>query len=84
MVLHQECAEILAEHGVAVSRYRTVGDALTDPQLMHRGALTEIDDSLGRFKTLNPPFHISNTDTTAGSHVLKLGEHTREILKEMG
>ncbi len=76
----EECLRRLAEHGLPASLYRTVAEAMSDPQLVHRGALADVEDSAGTFKTLNSPFQISGADTTAGKHVPRLGEHTCELL----
>jgi len=41
----------LNAHGVPCSAYRTVAEALRDPQLAHRGALAEVEDDGGTFKS---------------------------------
>ena len=79
-----QCLAKFAEYGVPASLYRTVAEALADPQLAHRGALVEVLDSAGAFKTLNPPFLISGTDVSASKHVPELGEHSREMLDPAG
>jgi crotonobetainyl-CoA:carnitine CoA-transferase CaiB-like acyl-CoA transferase len=71
-------------HGVPSSPYRTVKDAMADPQLAHRRAFAEIHDAGGAFQALNPPFRMSDTPATASPHVASLGEHTEELLAEIG
>jgi len=80
----QACLAALNEYGVPSSAYRTVGEALADPQLVHRGALAEVEDGGGIFKVLNLPFRMSGATVGAGKRMSTLGEHTRSYLKEIG
>src|SRR5882757_7238721 len=80
----QACLAALNEYGVPSSTYRTVGEALADPQLVHRGALAEVEDGGGIFKVLNLPFRMSGATVGAGKRMSTLGEHTRSYLKEIG
>jgi crotonobetainyl-CoA:carnitine CoA-transferase CaiB-like acyl-CoA transferase len=70
--------------GVPSSPYRTVKEAMADPQLAHREAFAEIHDAGGTFQALNPPFRMSATRAAAVPHVAALGEHTEELLAEIG
>jgi CoA:oxalate CoA-transferase len=79
-----QCVEQLAAHGVPCSPYRSVEEALADPQLVHRAALSEIQDQGGVFKALNQPFRLSQADTSPVGFAASLGEHTREVLKQAG
>src|SRR5882724_8422600 len=79
-----KCLAALNEHGVPSSAYRTVAEALKDPQLAHRGALAEVEDGGGKFKVLNLPFRMSDADVSAGKRMATLGEHTAAYLKEIG
>jgi CoA:oxalate CoA-transferase len=79
-----ECIATLEKHDVPCSAYRTVAEALADPQLEHRGALVEVTDAGGSFKALNPPFRMSNAQTRVGKHSPALGEHSRAVLKDAG
>ena len=38
----EQCLAELNDHGVPCSAYRTVAEALSDPQIAHRGALSEV------------------------------------------
>jgi len=71
-------------HGVPSSPYRTVREAMADPQLAHRQAFAEINDAGGTFRALNPPFRMSATAAAASPQVASLGEHTEELLAEIG
>ena len=80
-------AEVLAEldkYGVPAAAYRTVREAMADPQLAHRDAFAEVADAGGSFKCINPPFRMSDSTTHAGPRAPALGEHTREVLLESG
>jgi crotonobetainyl-CoA:carnitine CoA-transferase CaiB-like acyl-CoA transferase len=71
-------------HGVPSSPYRTVKEAMADPQLAHRHALSEIHDAGGTFRALNPPFRMSAATTAVAPHAAALGEHTEALLRELG
>jgi crotonobetainyl-CoA:carnitine CoA-transferase CaiB-like acyl-CoA transferase len=57
---------------------------LADPQLAHRGALTQVNDKAGAFQVVNPPFRFSGAPVEVGRFAADLGEHTREILELAG
>ena len=78
------CLEALGRHAVPASPYRTVKEALADPQIAHRDALAEVADAGGAFKVLNPPFRLSRSRTRAGARAAALGEHSREVLTGTG
>jgi crotonobetainyl-CoA:carnitine CoA-transferase CaiB-like acyl-CoA transferase len=79
-----EVQAIFDRHGVPASPYRTVKEAMTDPQLTHRDAFTEIRDKGGSFRALNPPFRFSVAEVRAKPFVAALGEHTEAVLGETG
>jgi crotonobetainyl-CoA:carnitine CoA-transferase CaiB-like acyl-CoA transferase len=80
----KKCLIELNSHGVPCSAYRTVAEALSDPQITHRGALSEVEDGGGTFRVLNLPFRMSGADVSAGKRIATLGEHTVAFLKETG
>jgi crotonobetainyl-CoA:carnitine CoA-transferase CaiB-like acyl-CoA transferase len=80
----EQCLAGLNKAGVPSSAYRTVAQALADPQLAHRKALAEVADGGGTFKVMNLPFRMSNAKVGAGKRAATLGEHTRALLKEVG
>ncbi len=79
-----QCRAVFDRCGVPCSPYRTVAEAMADPQIAHRDALAEVNDAGGRFQVLNPPFRLSNAATGAGNHSPALGEHTVEVLRGAG
>jgi crotonobetainyl-CoA:carnitine CoA-transferase CaiB-like acyl-CoA transferase len=80
----EEVQALFDRHGVPSSPYRTVKQAMADPQLAHRRAFAEIHDAGGMFRALNPPFRMSDASAAAVPHVAALGEHTEELLAEIG
>ena len=70
--------------GVPCSRYRTVEEAMADPQLAHRQAFGEVHDVAGTFRALNPPFRFSAATATVRPFVAALGEHGERVLAEAG
>jgi crotonobetainyl-CoA:carnitine CoA-transferase CaiB-like acyl-CoA transferase len=80
----EQCLAALNKEGVPSSAYRTVAEALADPQLTHRRALAEVEDAGGTFKVVNLPFRMSGARVAAGSRMSSLGEHTRALCKEAG
>jgi CoA:oxalate CoA-transferase len=83
-VTTEKCLAELSEHGVPCSAYRTVAEAMDDPQLIHRGALAEVEDDGGTFRVMNLPFRMSGAKVAAGRRAPALGEHTRAVLDEAG
>src|SRR6202011_2934062 len=79
----RDCLAELNRCGVPASAYRTVAEALSDPQIAHRSALTEAEDGGGTFKVMNLPFRMSGASVTAGKRVATLGEHTATALREI-
>jgi crotonobetainyl-CoA:carnitine CoA-transferase CaiB-like acyl-CoA transferase len=83
-VTTENCLAALNKEGVPSSAYRTVNEALSDPQITHRRALSDVQDGGGTFRVLNLPFRMSGAKVAAGQRMATLGEHTRALLKEAG
>jgi len=83
-VTTQQCLAALNGEGVPSSAYRTVSEALDDPQIAHRRALSEVEDGGGTFKVLNLPFRMPDAKAAAATRMSGLGEHTPALLKEVG
>lgn len=76
-----ECEQILMAAGVPCSRYRSVSEAMADPQLAQRDFFSELHIGDESFRVANSPALFSATPTRAQSLVADLGEHTAEVLK---
>jgi CoA:oxalate CoA-transferase len=79
-----EVQAIFDRHGVPSSPYRTVGEAMKDPQLAHRHSLAEVHDKGGSFLALNPPFRMSASSAEARGHVAALGADSAAVLADAG
>jgi crotonobetainyl-CoA:carnitine CoA-transferase CaiB-like acyl-CoA transferase len=80
----QQCLAALNQAGVPCSAYRSVAEAMADPKSTHRSILAEVSDDAGAFKVLNLPFRMSGAEVGPGLRVASVGEHTDEVLKEIG
>ncbi len=79
-----ECRAAFDRFGVPCSVYRTVAEAMADPQIAHRQAFAEVHDRGGTFRALNPPFRFSAAAATVRPFVAALGEHGAGVLAEAG
>jgi CoA:oxalate CoA-transferase len=80
----EECRAAFDRSGVPCSPYRTVAEAMADPQIAHREAFAEVHDGGGTFRALNPPFRFSAATATVRPFVATLGEHGDAVLAEAG
>jgi crotonobetainyl-CoA:carnitine CoA-transferase CaiB-like acyl-CoA transferase len=80
----QQCLTELNGAGVPCSAYRSVAEAMADPQITHRGAMAQVADGGGTFNVMNMPFRMSGAEVGPGPRVAAVGEHTEEVLKEIG
>lgn len=78
----EECERVLMAAGVPCSRYRSVAEAMADPQLAERGFLAELGEGEGRFKCANLPFRLSRTPTRARARLAPLGADGDAVLQE--
>ena len=63
----------------------TLPEALADPQVEANGMLEEVEHpEAGRFRTLAAPFRISGAQTEVRGPAPAPGEHTGEVLAELG
>ena len=75
-----EALAILDAAHIPCAKYRSVGEAADDPQLLHRGMIAETEDAAGRLRVPNSPFLFSHTQAAVQPWVAKVGQHNREIL----
>jgi len=75
-----ECEQTLLAGGVPCTRYRTVAEAMNDPQMKARGGLTLVKDLAGAYWVPNAPFQMPGLHTAARPRVPELGEDTVDVL----
>lgn len=66
-------------HGVV----RGIGEVLSHPQLIARKLIREVESPVGKVPVIGSPLHLSDSPPEDGP-IPELGEHTDEILKELG
>jgi CoA:oxalate CoA-transferase len=78
-----ECEDVLMKAGVPCSRYRSVAEAMSDPQITERGTLARLGEGDDSFLVANAPYRLSATPTSARSRLARLGENSIEVLREV-
>ncbi len=75
----------LEEAGVPCGPINTIPRVFEDPQIVHRGMLTEIAHPLsGAVKQVASPMKFRNAPLQHDRHPPLLGEHTADVLAELG
>ncbi|MGF7175619.1 CaiB/BaiF CoA transferase family protein [Azospirillum doebereinerae] len=78
-----EWLDLFDEADVPSSPINSVPDALLDPQVVHRNMVVEVPAGSGkRFAAV--PIHMQGAPLAAEAPAPKLGEHTADILAELG
>lgn len=78
-----ELAMKLEEFGVPAARLNDVAGLIEHPQLAARDRWRDVDTPGGQIRGLLPPMTFSDVELPMGA-VPALGQHTREILAELG
>jgi len=70
--------------GVPCARVQTIREVVNDPQIAARGMIVEMEHPIaGKVRLPNMPFHFSNADVSPRRPAPLLGQHNREILKDL-
>jgi crotonobetainyl-CoA:carnitine CoA-transferase CaiB-like acyl-CoA transferase len=81
----QEWMTILTKHDVWAGPVQSYADMVAHEQVAHEEMIATIrHPAAGEFQVVNSPFVIDGTRTAAQRHPPLLGEHTSEILREIG
>ncbi len=77
--------DCLEQAGVPCSPIHTLGQALAHPQVQARAIVSEtLHPALGRVQNIGHPVQFQHQPRTASRPAPLLGEHTQEILQQMG
>jgi crotonobetainyl-CoA:carnitine CoA-transferase CaiB-like acyl-CoA transferase len=80
-----EWLALFAEHGIWAGPVYAYADLVNDPQVAHNGSLVSYDHPTeGRVTTPGFPYQFSRTGPEVYRGAPLTGEHTREILAELG
>jgi crotonobetainyl-CoA:carnitine CoA-transferase CaiB-like acyl-CoA transferase len=80
-----EWVEALNAAGVPCGPIYTIDKMFDDPQVKHLGVAAEVESrTLGKFRLVNQAVRLSRTPARVASAAPELGEHTDEILAELG
>ena len=80
-----EWIEAFEGAGVPVGPINKIGDMLADPQVKSREMVVEVEHArLGRMPTMGFPIKFSETPGKVARGAPTLGQHTDEILREIG
>jgi crotonobetainyl-CoA:carnitine CoA-transferase CaiB-like acyl-CoA transferase len=77
--------EAINRAGVPTGPIYRMDEAFADPQVQHLQAAVEVEHpKLGRFKIVNQAVKLSRTPASIKAATPEVGEHTDEILKDLG
>ena len=80
-----EWLEILRQTDVCVAPVNTLDEALSDPQMLHRRMVVEIDSpTVGKVKQVGISVKLSETPGEIRTLAPVLGKHTEEVLLDLG
>ena len=75
----------LEAHDILCAPIRSTAEALQDPQLAVNALLVEVEHSrLGKLRFVGTPVRLSSTPARPAQAAPMMGEHTDEILREVG
>jgi formyl-CoA transferase len=77
--------ELFEANGLPCGPINNYEQVFSDPHVLARGMVVDTEHpTLGRVRTLGSPVKMSETPPETGRRAPLLGEHTREVLREVG
>lgn len=79
-----EWEALLVEAGIPAGATRTMSEIATSPHVVDRGLIAPVESETGAIPIVGSGFFSAGITRTARGPVPRLGEHTNEILAELG
>ena len=80
-----ELESMLSEAGVPSGQLRNIGEAVEDPHVKARHLIDDVEyPGMGKIKMVKTPIFFSGQAPSVRSQAPQLGEHTDEVLTELG
>jgi crotonobetainyl-CoA:carnitine CoA-transferase CaiB-like acyl-CoA transferase len=79
----EEASAACEKHHVPAASLRDVSEVLEDPHLHARGFLTDVETEAGKVALPNSPIRYAGSALRALSPPPELGQHTREVLRDL-
>jgi crotonobetainyl-CoA:carnitine CoA-transferase CaiB-like acyl-CoA transferase len=81
----QTLCEKMDEFGAPIARVNTLEEMFDDPQVVEQGSIVDLEHPVaGPMKVANTPFQFSGQDPLPSRHAATHGQHSTEILEELG
>lgn len=80
----EEAVSLLSDHDVPARAVNDMADVFSHPQIEARGMAREVEAPSGTIEMPGSPMFLSGTPTSIRRHPPELGEHTDEVLREVG
>ena len=81
----EDFLRVAEEHDVPASRVNTIADLPTDPQIVHNEVFVErVHHTAGNMREVRPAVVFSDTKLRVSRPAPMVGEHSDEIVTELG
>lgn len=76
--------EVLQDSGIPFGPVNNISQTFSHPQVIHREMIQEVEHpTVGKIKLIGPAVKYSETPTAIRTPPPLLGQHTREVLKDV-